>query len=123
MQIAQAGGDLEQAQTAENAPIQPDISTEEVTKVLSELESMLTSSTLNVECKEELLDYLRPAKREAMKENPKKDLIGCNLKRICETLETLKDSSEAGKSLWSNVVDAMKVVSPWLGLGVGLIGL
>jgi len=86
------------------------------------LEAAVKGASLDPALQEELLDYLRPAKREAAKENPSKELVGQNLKQVSETLKTLKDTTEAGKSLWQTGADIFKTVAPWLGVAASFLG-
>ncbi len=120
VQMGQAGGDQQQSQTAETQSQQQGLTGAEVVALLSQLETAVTASALTTEQQAELLDYLRPAKREAGKEKPKKELVGQNLKQVSETLKTLKDTTEAGKSLWQTGVEVFKAVAPWIGVAVGV---
>lgn len=122
VQMGQAGGDLRQNQMAENQSVQQGITGAEVVELLAQLEAAVKTSALTPDQQEELLDYLRPAKREASKDEPKKELVGQNLKQVSETLQTLKDSSEAGKSLWKTGVEIFKAVAPWIGVAVSVFG-
>lgn len=122
VQMGQAGGELRQNQMAENQSVQQGITGAEVVELLAQLEAAVKTSALTPDQQEELLDYLRPAKREASKDEPKKELVGQNLKQVSETLQTLKDSSEAGKSLWKTGVEIFKAVAPWIGVAVSIFG-
>jgi hypothetical protein len=42
---------------------------------------------------------------------------------VSETLKTLKDTTEAGKSLWQTGADIFKTVAPWLGVAVHFFGI
>jgi hypothetical protein len=94
-----------------------------VVKQLENLETAVKASSVTQEQKDELLDYLRPAKREAAKEGGSKDLVGQNLKQVNETLKTGKETTEAGKSLWQTGQEVFKVIAPWLGVAAKFIGL
>ena len=95
----------------------------DVVTLLEQLEAAVKGASLNPTQQEELLDYLRPAKREAAKETPSKELVGQNLKQVSETMKTLKDTSEAGKSLWQTGTDIFKTVAPWLGVAAAFFGI
>ena len=116
VQLGQAGRDLQQNQTGELQTQQQGITGAEVVTLLEQLEVAVKGSSLDPALQEELLDYLRPAKREAAKENPSKKLVGQNLKQVSETMKTLKETTEAGKSLWQTGAEVFKAVAPWLGV-------
>jgi len=122
VQQAQAGRNLQQAQSG-NLETQQEITNTEVVKQLENLETAVKASALTQEQKDELLDYLRPAKREAAKEEGSKDLVGQNLKQVNETLKTVKETTEAGKSLWQTGQEVFKAIAPWLGVAAKFIGL
>jgi len=123
MQAGQAGGNLQQNQTGDLNTQQQGITSAEVVTLLEQLEAAVKGTSLDPALQEELLDYLRPAKREAAKENPSKELVGQNLKQVSETMKTLKDTSEAGKSLWQTGTDVFKTVAPWLGVATAFFGI
>jgi|GEM_PF-833575 len=122
MQAGQAGGSLQQNQTGDLNTQQQGITSAEVVTLLEQLEAAVKGTSLDPALQEELLDYLRPAKREAAKENPSKELVGQNLKQVSETMKTLKDTSEAGKSLWQTGAEIFKTVAPWLGVAAAVFG-
>jgi hypothetical protein len=122
IQQGQAGNDLYQAQPG-NLDTQQQITNIKVVELLESLETAVKASALDPVQKTELLDYLSPAKREAAKENGSKDLIGLNLKSVNESLKIMKDSTEAGKSLWNTGQEVFKAIAPWLGMAATFIGL
>jgi hypothetical protein len=122
IQQGQAGNDLYQAQSG-NLDTQQQITNTKVFELLESLETAVKASALDPAQQSELLDYLSPAKREAAKENGSKDLIGLNLKSVNESLKIMKDSTEAGKSLWNTGQEVFKVIAPWLGMAATFIGL
>lgn len=123
VQMGQAGRDLEQSQTGDLQTQQQGLTGTEVVSLIEQLEAAVKGTALTPEMQEELLDYLRPAKREAGKEAPNKELVGQNLKQVSETLKTLKDTTEAGKSLWQTGTEVFKAVAPWIGVAVAFFGL
>lgn len=123
VQLGQAGGNLQQTQTGNLQAQQQGISGAEVATLLGQLETAVKGSALTPDQQAELLDYLRPAKREAAKEVPSKELVGQNLKQVSETMKTLKESTEAGKSLWQTGSEIFKTVAPWLGVASHFFGL
>jgi hypothetical protein len=122
VQQAQAGRDLQQVQSG-NLETSQQMTNAEVVKQLEVLEAAVKTSSLGQDLQEELLDYLRPAKREAAKEGGSKELVGQNLKQVGETLKAMKDSTEAGKSLWKTGQEVFKAIEPWLGVAAKLIGI
>lgn len=123
VQAGQAGGDLQQSQTGDLQTEQQGITGAEVVALLEQLEAAVKQASLDPAQQEELLDYLRPAKREAAKEKPSKELVGQNLKQVSETMKTLKDTTETGKSLWQTGTEIFKTVAPWLGVAAHVFGL
>lgn len=123
IQMGQAGRDLEQSQSGDLQTQQQGLTAAEVVSLLEQLEKAVKGASIDSAQQEELLDYLRPAKREASKEEPDKELVGQNLKRVSETMKILKDTTEAGKSLWQTGADIFKTVAPWIGVGVAFFGL
>jgi hypothetical protein len=122
VQQAQAGRDLQQVQSG-NLETSQQVTSAEVVKQLESLEASVKAAKLESAQQEEVLDYLRPAKREAAKEGGSKELVGQNLKQVSETLKMMKDSTEAGKSLWQTSQEVFKAIAPWLGIASKLIGM
>ncbi|MEB3310136.1 MAG: hypothetical protein VKJ02_07860 [Snowella sp.] len=121
VQQGQAGRDLQQVQSGP-LDTEQQITQTEVVKQLENLETAVKASDLSQDKKDELLDYLRPAKRESSKENANKDLIGQNLKSFNETLKTVKETTETGKTLWTTAQDVFKIIGPWLGVAAHFFG-
>lgn len=122
VQVGQAGSDLAQAMSGENAGQQQGLTGAEVVALLEKLMGAIESSALTAEQKESLQDYLKPTKREAAKEQPDKDLMGKNLKNVGETMKNLKETTEAGKTIWATGMEVFKAIGPWVGLAAGLLG-
>ncbi|MBE9180326.1 hypothetical protein IQ268_17325 [Oculatella sp. LEGE 06141] len=122
VQLGQAGGNLQQNQSGDLQTQQQGITATEVVTLLEQLEAAIKAASLSSAQQEELLDYLRPAKREAAKETPQKELVGQNLKQVSETMKTLKDTTEAGKSLWQTGAEIFKTVAPWIGVAAAFFG-
>ncbi|NJM49053.1 MAG: hypothetical protein HC860_25190 [Alkalinema sp. RU_4_3] len=122
VQVTQAGRDAMVSQSGEIATQQQGLTGAEVVVLLDGLMKAIAASGLTAEQQESLQDYLKPAKREAGKAEPDKGLIGQNLKNVGETMKELKETTEAGKSLWQTGVEVFKVVGPWVGLAAGLLG-
>jgi phage-related protein len=111
VQVGQAGNDLAQAMSGENASQRQGLSGADVVALLEQLMGAIESSTLTAE-----------QKREAAKEEPDKALMGANLKNVGETMKNLKETTEAGKTIWATGVDVFKAIGPWVGLAAGLLG-
>ena len=123
MQAGQAGNDLTQNQSGQMATQQQGLTGDDVLALLEQLRGAIAATNISAEQKEEMLDYLKSAKREVGKEKPDKELVGRNLKQVGETMKTLKETTEAGKSLWQTGAEVFKAVSPWLGTAAALLGL
>ena len=98
IQAGQAGGSLTQNQSGQIANQQQGLTGEDVLALLEQLRGAIATTDISAEQKEEMLDYLKSAKREVGKEKPDKELVGRNLKQVGETMKTLKETTEAGKS-------------------------
>ncbi|MTJ06169.1 hypothetical protein [Anabaena sp. UHCC 0204] len=122
VQQGQAGRDLQLSQSG-TLETQQQITNTDVVKQLENLEIAVKAATLTQDEKDELLDYLRPAKREAAKDSVNKDMVGQYLKPVSETLTIMKDTTEAGKSLWTTGQEVFKAIAPWLGVAAKLIGM
>lgn len=123
IQMAQAGGDLTAVQRSNSNDQMQGMTATEVVKLLEKLESAVKASGLSEPEQDEVLDYLKPAKREAGKENANKNLISDNLKQVSEAMIKLKETSEAGKSLWQTGTEVFQAIAPWLGVAVHFFGL
>ncbi len=122
VQQGQAGRDLQQNQTGDLQTQQQGLTSADVVTLLEQLESAVKGAAIDPALQEELLDYLRPAKREAAKETPNKELVGQNLKQVSATMKTLEETTEAGKSLWQTGAEIFKTVAPWIGVAAAVFG-
>jgi tRNA C32,U32 (ribose-2'-O)-methylase TrmJ len=122
IQQAQAGRDLQQNQSG-NLSTQQQTTNTDVVRLLENLETAIKAAAIASEQQDELMDYLRPAKREAAKEGASKELVGQNLKQVNDTLKTIKETTDAGKSLWQTGQEVFKSIAPWLGVAAKLIGM
>ncbi|MGV0026716.1 hypothetical protein [Phormidesmis priestleyi] len=123
VQMAQAGRDLTATQRGNSDDQTQGITADEVVKLLEKLESAVKASGLTETQQDEVLDYLKPAKRETAKETANKNLVGDNLKQVSEAMKNLKETSEAGKSLWQTGTEVLKAIAPWLGVAAHFFGL
>ena len=90
--------------------------------MLGKLKSAIEGAEISQEQKEELLDYLKPAMREAGKEKPDKESAKQNLQKVSETMKNLKETTEAGKSLWQTGTEVFKAIAPWIGVATAFFG-
>ncbi len=114
IQMGQAGRDQELSQAGKQSASQQGLSGIEVVKLLGELETAVKTAGLSEDVAEETLDYLKPAKREAGKENADKDLVAQNLKKVGEVLNTVNKATDTGKNLWQKAQEVFQVIAPWL---------
>jgi hypothetical protein len=122
MQVAQAGGDVAQAMSGENAGQQQGMTGAEAVALLEKLAGAIAASGIPEEQKKKMMVNLEAAKQEAEEKEPNKDLMGANLKKVGETMKSLKETTEAGKSLWQTGGEILKAIGPWVGMAVGLWG-
>lgn len=114
--------DLTQTQTIHENQ-QQGMSGAEIVALLEKLKLAIDSTPVDSAVKEEAIDYLKAAKREAGKEQPNKSLMTENLKQVGETIKVLNETSEAGKSLWQTTAEIFKTLAPWLGIATKLLGI
>jgi hypothetical protein len=117
------GGNSSTDQSGPMAAQQQGLTGPEVIALLEKLHAAIAASALTTDQKEELQDYLKVAKREAGKESPDKDLIGKNLKNVGEAMKNLKETTEAGQSLWEMGAEVFKAIAPWVGVATAFFGL
>jgi hypothetical protein len=122
-QQVQAGADAMATQTTQTANQQNGLTGTEVLSLLEKLREEITISSLSSEQKNELFDYLNPVQREVIKTQPQKELVKVNLKQVSETMKSLKETTEAGKSLWTTGAEVFKEISPWVGVATTFFGL
>jgi Mg/Co/Ni transporter MgtE len=114
---------LTQNQSGELLANQQEITTIEVVKLLESLEKAVRAARLSNNTTEEVLDYLKPAKRETCKEKPDKNLIAQNLMKVSESLEAINETTDTGRDLFQKGQEIFKMIAPWLGAAVNLLGL
>lgn len=123
IQMTQAGRDATVAQSGQLAAQQQGLTGADVVKLLEELEAAVKAASLPAAQQEEALDYLKPAKREAGKEDKAdKDFVAQNLKKTGEALEGVDKATTAGKQLWEKSVAVFETIAPWLGSASKLLG-
>lgn len=122
-QQVQAGKDATATQTTKAANQQHGLMGAEVVTLLEKLREEITTSGLSSAQKNELLDYLKPAQREICKNQPDKELVKVNLKKVSEAMKSLNETTEAGKRLWTTGAEVFKVIAPWVGVATAFFGL
>lgn len=122
VQVGQAGEDLSQTQSGQMATQQQGLTGTEVLALLDQLRGAIDGAAITPEQKQKLFSYLQSARQEATEPEPDKELIGQNLKRVGETMKTLKDTTEAGKSLWQTGKEVLKAIAPWVGVATAFFG-
>jgi hypothetical protein len=122
MQVAQAGRDVAQAMSGENAGQQQGMTGAEAIALLEKLAGAIATSGIPEEQKKKMMVNLEAAKQEAEEKEPNKDLMGANLKKVGETMKSLKETTEAGKSLWQTGGEILKAIAPFVGMAMRLWG-
>jgi hypothetical protein len=122
MQVAQAGRDVAQVMSGENAGQQQGMTGAEAIALLEKLAGAIASSGIPEEQKKKMMVNLEAAKQEAEEKEPNKGLMGANLTKVGETMKSLKDTTEAGKSLWQTGGEILKAIAPFVGMAVGFWG-
>ena len=120
-QQIQAGRDAIATQQAQQATQQQGLTGADVVALLAQLQGAIEAA-VDSAVKEELVDCLKVAKREAQKETPNKDLMTGNLKQVGEVMKGLKETTEAGKSLWETGGEVFTAIAPWLGVATSVFG-
>jgi hypothetical protein len=122
MQAVQAGGDVIQSMSGENAGQQQGMTGAEAIALLEKLAGAIAASGIPEEQKKKMMVNLEAAKQEAEEKEPNKDLMGANLTKVGERMKSLKDMTEAGKSLWQTGGEILKTIGPWVGIAVSFFG-
>ena len=121
-QQIQAGRDAIATQQAQQATQQQGLTGADVVALLAQLQGAIEAAEVDGLVKEELADCLKVVKREAQKETPNKELMTGNLKQVGEVMKGLKETTEAGKSLWETGGEVFTAIAPWLGVATSVFG-
>jgi len=118
------GGSGQQLQAGRDAIAtqQQGLTGADVVALLAQLQGAIEAAAVDGLVKEELADYLKVVKREAQKESPNKELMTGNLKQVGEVMKGLKETTEAGKSLWETGGEVFTAIAPWLGVATSVFG-
>ncbi len=119
---SQAGRDSISTQQAQQATQQQGLTGADVVALVAQLQGAIEAASVDASVKEELVDCLKVVKREAQKETPNKELMTGNLKQVGEVMKGLKETTEAGKSLWQTGGEVFKTIAPWLGIAASALG-
>ena len=121
-QQIQAGRDAIATQQAQQATQQQGLTGADVVTLLAQFQGAIEAAAVDGLVKEELADCLKVVKREAQKETPNKELMTGNLKQVGEVMKGLKETTEAGKSLWETGGEVFTAIAPWLGVATSVFG-
>lgn len=123
VQMTQAGGNATSIQSGNLAAAQSGLTGAEVVRLLVELEGAIRAARLPAAQETKALNYMQSAKQEVQEEEPDKDLVAKNLKRVGDALEGVDKATDTGKNLWEKGVKVFETISPWLGPAAALLGL
>ena len=115
----QAGNDLKnvnqqiiQGETAKQ------ITTKEAIELIKQIEQLIKDSDLPESQKQEAIQYLRSAKKDAQEKEPDKDFIAKNLQRSTKIIKAASNTLEAGKGLWEKIEPIFGKLRIWLGVAI-----
>ena len=123
VQMTQAEQNATATQSGSLASAQTGLTEAEVVRLLVELESAIKAAQLPAAQETRALNYMQSAKQEVQEEEPDKDLVAKNLKRVGDALEGVDQATDTGKKLWEKGVAVFEAISPWLGPAAALLGL
>jgi hypothetical protein len=123
IQMTQAGEDAIASQSGTLSAQQQGLSGTDVVKLLEELETFVKQSGVDAETQQKILNSVGAAKDEAKRDDADKEMVGKNLKRAGEMLESLNKGTEAGKGLWEKGQKVFGAIAPWLGSAAKHLGL
>lgn len=123
VQLTQAGRDASAQQAGTLGQQQPGITGAEVVKLLEALAAAVQASPIAPEVQQKITPSIGAATAEAKREDVDKELVAKNLRRAQETLESLSQTSDAGKNLWQQGQEVFGAIAPWLGVAAKFLGL
>lgn len=97
------------------------ISKEEAIELIKQIESLIESSHLPTKLKNETIEYVQSAQKEAEKENPKKTIIIGNLEGAIQLIKNASDIVDVAKKLILNLQEPIKKVAYWLGIAAAAL--
>lgn len=120
-QIGQAGRDLIQ-----NHQISQEIfcsipSSEDVAKLLNQLEALLTTSSLSILEKKDVVRYIDNIRDEAKSEKPDKNIALKNSQKIISAVKKTSETIDAGQNILQKIKPIFEKLAPWLGIAVEML--
>lgn len=94
------------------------LSIQEMSALLEQIACFVQGEQLTEADKVKILRYLGAAQEEMQEEEPNKDLVGGNLKRMAESIKLSDEALAAGQNLWVRVKPLLIPLTGWLGIGV-----
>lgn len=94
------------------------ITTKEAIELIKEIEQLIKDSDLPESQKQEAIQYLAFAKKDAQEKEPDKDFIAKNLQRSTKIIKAASNTLEAGKGLWEKVQPILGKLRIWLGVAI-----
>ncbi len=95
---------------------QEDLTQTQVIQLLAELKEKIRQSALPEAAKENTIKRLEATAVEVKEQEPDKQLLAGNLKRVTENLSQAREATEEGKKLWNEALPILKTVTTWVGL-------
>lgn len=94
------------------------LSVQEMVDLLIQVENLIQVEQLSESDKVKILRYLGAAQAEIQEEEPSKELVGSNLKRMAESIKLTDEALSAGQSLWERTKPLLVPLAGWLGANV-----
>ena len=94
------------------------ITTKEAIELIKQIEQLIKDSDLPESPKQEAIQYLRSAKKDAQEKEPDKDFIAKNLQRSTKIIKAASNTLEAGKGLWEKIEPIFGKLRIWLGVAI-----
>jgi hypothetical protein len=118
-QFGQSKRDQTQTQQIVQSSTESELSQEKVIVLLTNLESLLKTSSLPQIQQQKALRYLDAAKQEAQAEQPDKQFTADSLKKVAGVLKETNETIETSQKIWDKVQPIFKQILPWLGVATG----
>lgn len=122
-QVAQAGGNVTQAQQINQGLAEPQLTVTEVLELITLITALFQNSTLPDEQKHKATTHLEAAKESAKEKEPDKDYVAKSLQKATKLLKDTNETVEVGQGLWNKVEPMLKQLVPWLGVASHFLGL
>lgn len=123
MQASQGNNNLQTMNTNVASATEKLLTQQEVIELLAQIEQLIEEFLqLPAASKEKSLKYLGAAKEEAQANEPDKQLVAGNLKRMAESLKNANETGESTKTLWENVKPILMQLPTWLDVPKNFFG-